>query len=362
MSNNKLRVLHILSSSRFSGAENVVFQIINLFDNDSIDMIYSSKDGQIREACAKEKISFKPLSKFNVKQVSNIVKELRPDIIHAHDIKASVIASFFSRNSKIISHIHGNHEKMSRINLKSLLFLVCARRFEHIFWVSNSAFDKYRFKERLSNKSSILYNVIDSEKLIAESQDNSGDFNYDVVYLGRLSYPKNPERMINVLIKAIHIKKDLKVAIIGTGNLEEKLIEIVENHRIMNNITFLGFQNNPLKILKDAKVMLMTSRFEGTPMCALEAMALGVPIVTTPTDGLVDLITDGVEGYLSEDNSRLAEKIVEIVEKKDLHEELSKNSIEKFTAINDLEKYKRKLLDVYISETIRQTYNFYTDT
>ena len=41
-------------------------------------------------------------------------------------------------------------------------------------------------------------------------------------------------------------------------------------------------------MLHDSKVMLMTSLWEGTPMCAVEAMALGVPIVTTPTDGLCD--------------------------------------------------------------------------
>ena len=347
MSKQKVKVLHLLSSNKFSGAENVVFQIINLFKDDNFDMVYSSKEGQIREACVKEKINFYPLKKINTKEVRKVIKEFQPDIIHAHDVKASVIASFFSQNAQIVSHIHCNYEDMRIVNLKTLLFLLRAKKFEHIFWVSNSAFEKYRFNNKLKKKSSILYNVIDSEKIIAKSQDDLNHYNYDVVYLGRLSYPKNPERLIDVLIKAIQIKKNLKMAIIGTGDLEENVKNRAEKLGIQDNISFLGFQSNPMKILKDAKVMLMTSRFEGTPMCALEAMALGVPIVSTPIDGLVDIITDGVEGYLSEDNTKLAEKIVEIVEKKELHEELSKNSIEKFSVINDLEKYKRILLDVY---------------
>ena len=160
MSNKKIRVLHLLSSSRFSGAENVVFQIINLFDDDAFDMVYSSKDGQIREACEKEKIKFYPLSKVNIKEVSKVIEKFQPDIIHAHDVKASIIASFFSKKAKIISHMHVNHEKMSKVNFKTTMYLARANRFQHIFWVSNSAFDKYRFKKWLIKKSSILYQQI----------------------------------------------------------------------------------------------------------------------------------------------------------------------------------------------------------
>ena len=350
MSNKKLRVLHLLSSSRFSGAENVVFQIISLFNDDSFDMVYSSKDGQIREACEKEKISFYPLAKVNIIEVFKVIKKFQPDIIHAHDVKASVIASFFSKKAKVISHMHVNHEIMSKVNLKTLMYLARANSFQHIFWVSNSAFDKYRFKNRLIKRSSILYNVLDSEKIIAKSQTDVNKYNYDVVYLGRLSYQKNPERLIEVLNKAIRIKGDLRVAIIGTGDLETNTKKIVESKGLQENIIFLGFQSNPLKILKDAKVMLMTSRFEGTPMCALEAMALGVPIVSTPVDGLIDVIQNGVTGYLSDNNDILAEKVVAIASNNVEYKRLSKQTLEFFTKINNLSAYHGKIYNVYVSK------------
>ncbi|MDW7662793.1 MAG: glycosyltransferase [Bacillota bacterium] len=345
----KIKVLHLLSSNRFSGAENVVFQIINLFNDESFEMVYASRDGQIREACEKEDIKFYPLTKVSINEVSKAVKEYQPDIIHAHDVRASVVASFFSKKAKIVSHMHVNHENMSKCNIKTIIYLARANRFKHIFWVSNSSFNKYKFKDRLISRSSILYNVIDPKKIIMKSQSDAKNYDYDVVYLGRLSYQKNPERLINVLVKAIKIKEDLRAAIIGTGELEKKAQDIVRRNKIQDNISFLGFLSNPLKIVKDAKVMIMTSRFEGTPMCALEAMALGVPIVSTPVDGLVDVIQNDKTGYLSEDDDMLAEKVVEISCDINEYSRLSSNTLEHFNKINNLSAYYSEIYRVYLA-------------
>lgn len=348
MTTEKIKVLHLLSSNSFSGAENVVCQIINLFQNDNFEMVYSSRDGQIRESLEKECITFYPLKNITVFEVSKLIKQFQPDIIHAHDARASVIANVFHRQVRVISHMHVNHESMGKMNLRTLSYLASVRSFEHIFWVSNSAFDKYIFKNKIQSKSSILYNVIDSEKTIQKSISEINENKYDVVYVGRLCYQKNPERLINVIIKAAREKKDLKVAIIGSGELSNEAREQVKKYNMEDVIHFLGFQKNPLKFVKDAKVMLMTSRFEGTPMCALEAMALGIPIVSTPVDGLVDVITDGVTGFLSEEDDVLAEKIIEIVSKDDLFQKLSVQSLESFKEINNLSDYHKRLYNVYV--------------
>lgn len=67
-------------------------------------------------------------------------------------------------------------------------------------------------------------------------------------------------------------------------------------------LIFGGFRKNPYKILKNSQVMIMTSRWEGLGMCALEAMALGVPVVSTPTGGLCEIIEDGKNGFLRRSN------------------------------------------------------------
>ena len=93
----------------------------------------------------------------------------------------------------------------------------------------------------------------------------------------------------------------------------------------------------------DVDALLLTSRWEGTPMCALEALALGVPVVSTPTDGMVDLIGEGEDGFLSDDDAVLAEKVLAIVTDEALHERLSRNAAEKSLKINDVATYKEAI-------------------
>jgi glycosyltransferase involved in cell wall biosynthesis len=93
--------------------------------------------------------------------------------------------------------------------------------------------------------------------------------------------------------------------------------------------------------------MILTSKFEGTPMCALEALALGVPIVSTPVDGMSVLIKEGENGFLSEDNEVLAQGLVRIIESESLRKKLSRNAVEYSKKINDVQKYRDEILRVY---------------
>ena len=82
-------------------------------------------------------------------------------------------------------------------------------------------------------------------------------------------------------------------------------------------------------------------------MCALEAMALGVPIVSTPVDGLCDLVEPGKTGFLESTDEGLAEKCAQIIRDSGLRAELSKNTLEKADSILNLETYKNELRKVY---------------
>ena len=84
-------------------------------------------------------------------------------------------------------------------------------------------------------------------------------------------------------------------------------------------------------------------------MCALEAMALGVPIVGTPVDGLKQLIDNGENGYLSSDDSILSQRICDILKSEKLYSKIASNQVNKSIALNDLQKYTDTLETIYTS-------------
>lgn len=314
-----MRVIHLLQSSQFSGAENVVCQIINMMDNnDDIEMMYCSCDGQIRKVLKERNIKFIPISNLTVKEVKRIIKEYKPDLIHAHDMRASFIGSLACGNVPLISHIHNNNFDSRGISLKSIAYLYAALKTKHIFWVSDSSYEGYYFHNLFKKKSEVLYNIINIDNLYSKMRLDNNSYDYDIVYLGRLSEQKNPLRLMKICRGIVDQLPSVKIAVIGTGDLEDDTYKEAERLELGSNVTFLGFQNNPYKILNDSKLMIMTSLWEGTPMCVLEAMSLGVPVVSTPTDGINIVVNNGITGYLDETNEGIVNSCKAILMDKNL--------------------------------------------
>ena len=342
-----MKVLHLLNSDTFSGAENVVCQIISICKNKDIDFVYCSPYGQIKNALDERNIQYNLLSKLCIPELKRVIKDEKPDIIHAHDMRASFFAALCCGKIPLISHIHNNAFDSRGLSLKSILYYFAGLKAKHIFWVSESSFNGYKFHNFLKNKSSVLYNVIKIDSLKNKVSLDKNDYNYDVIYLGRLTYPKNPQRLLRVLEKILDIRPKTKIAIIGTGDMDLEIKESVENNCKLRNVDFLGFKENPYKILSDSKIMIMTSRWEGTPMCVLEALSLGKPIVATPVDGLLHIIENDKNGYLSDDDDKIAGKICDLLENENQLSEMSKNASDYAVKLMNIEKYKNSILTEY---------------
>ena len=343
-----MKVLHVLASNKFSGAENVVCQIMNMFANEAdIQMAYCSPDGPIADALKERGLSFISLTKLSKKELKKAVKAYAPDVIHAHDMRASYVVYRAVKKIPYISHIHNNAFDSRGFSLKSLAYLLAGRKAKHIFWVSESSLKGYAYHKKYAKKSSVLYNVIDVDALYKKAELDENTYDYDIAYIGRLTHPKNPQRLMQVLRLVKEKIPKVKMAVVGSGDLEEETKTLASEYNLLENVRFFGFMQNPLKILKESKVMIMTSRWEGTPMCALEAMALGVPIVSTPVDGLKDLIANEENGYLCESNEALAGSIIKIIKDKELQKRFSTVQKEKSLQINDVEKYKKEIEKAY---------------
>lgn len=344
-----MKVLHVLNSRIYSGAEKVACQIIKAFEQgDRVDMIYTSPESEIvREMLEAQGVKYFPMTSLTPKELKRIIDQEKPDLIHAHDMRAGFVSTLCCGKLPVVSHIHNNAYDARGISPKSIAYILAGLKAKHILWVSKSSFEGYAFHKLFAKKSSVLFNIIDARQIYEKRDQDDNTYNFDMIYVGRLTYQKDPQRLMRLCARVKTSKPDVKLAVVGTGELEAETKALCEELGLQDNVQFLGFQSNPIKMIADSKALVLTSRWEGTPMCALEAMALGTPVVSTPSDGMMDLIDNGVHGYLHEDDESLAESLLRIICDADHRQLLSENAKAKFAKINDEESYKQAIAACY---------------
>ena len=343
-----MKVLHLLASNKYSGAENMVCQIINLFSGE-IEMLYCSPKGEIEQSLKNHNINFRLIDKLSLKQIKQVIKEFKPDIIHAHDLRACVLASKINGIRKI-AHIHCNHSQMNKFSLRAIIAKQVFKKFNKIIWVSRESEEKFIFKNKIKDKSLILPNIVSIENINLRKEKATLTQGYDIVYCGRLVDVKNPLRILEI---ARLLDDNVKIGIIGSGELKPLMQEKIKDFNLEDRVFLLDFIENPFKIIENSKLMIMTSKTEGTPMTALESLCLKTPIISTAVGGMKDLIINNENGFLYETNEEASQIIMELMEnEKHLHD-LKESTIAFGYNYNNSKNYKKSLMNVY-NETLYQ--------
>ncbi len=127
----------------------------------------------------------------------------------------------------------------------------------------------------------------------------SGDTKpYDIVCVGQLIERKR----MDVLIDAVAIQKErgmaLRVAILGTGPLENRLADQVSRLGIDDLVDFLGYRDDVERVLARGRVFCLPSEWEGVPFAMMEAMASGLVPVVTDVGTIADWIRPGINGHI----------------------------------------------------------------
>lgn len=343
-----MKVLHVLSSNKYSGAENVVCQIIKMFDGE-IEMAYCSPDGKIRDMLSERNITFLPIEKLNKKELKRVFKDYQPDIIHAHDFRASIIATRATKKVPIISHLHNNSPWLKSYGLKSFLYGATCKRYVRIITVSNSVFDEFVYGGKYKNKLTVLGNPINIKEIQEKAQNSCVEEAFDIGFCGRLTQAKNPFRLLDIIAE---VKKDIPnicVAIIGDGDLREEFVGKIAEKSLQKNITLYGFQENPYPIIKRCKMLLLPSLWEGFGLVAVEALALGVPVICSNVGGLPNIVDDTC-GKICERLEDYSEEIKKIINDIEYYKKKKQGTGIKVNNLNNIEKYQQELRSVYGKE------------
>lgn len=162
-----------------------------------------------------------------------------------------------------------------------------------------------------------LYNCIDAKRIKDES-NRKCDIKLDenaIIFFGRLDDNKNPIRAIEIFEQVLNKNSNAKLYFLGTGNLREKVEEIVKEKQLEQKVVLLGYHENPFPIVKQAKVMLMVSKSEGYSLAVSEAISLGVPVVSTRVGASERQIASKRNGRVIDTNEEAVEALCDYLDR-----------------------------------------------
>lgn len=345
MENKRPKVLHVLKSSIYSGAENVVINIIKKLSNE-FDFNYIATDGQIRKQLEQSEVAFTLLERFNRRELVAVIERFHPDIIHAHDFAATILCATISGRFRLISHLHYDPPWVRKWNLKTCIYMVCARRVSQILTVSGKAYNNMVFSDRLRNKCSIVGNPIDIDKIKRLGSEGNKMNSFDLIFVGRLVEQKNPQRFL----KIVRLLQDRQIFVtgvmLGNGELKVECEKLLEAYNLRRQVRILGFQQNPYKYMKSARILCMTSRWEGYGLVALEANILGVPVLSSRTAGVEEILGEEAP-ELCDTDEEFAEKIATLLGDKEVYEQWGNATHTRVSCIEDIKDYMNKISSIY---------------
>lgn len=345
-------ILHILNTGSYSGAENVAITMINGIKErypDKYRLVYVSLDGSIREVLKKNDIEFEAITGNTRKEIRRVVKKYEPAIIHAHDFTASVNSALHTNRIPIISHIHNNVPWIKTVNARSLIYAATCMKYIYVLGVSKAVFEEFVFGETFSDKEKVIGNPLDIHNIRNKAECAAQDANsFDIAFLGRLSDQKDPLTFLEIVRNIRDDCPDASAVMIGDGEMREEVETRIRELGLSDTVTLTGFLDNPCVYLKQANVMCMPSKWEGFGLAAVEALALGVPVVASPVGGLKDIITNDC-GRLCKSNGEFSEEICHLLSDKNYQIQKSKGAKERAEQLDNIEEYIKQIDTLYSS-------------
>ena len=369
----KIKVLHILNL--VGGVEICFRQICENIDTSIIEtsivcqkLVNKSK---LVTSKGEEIISFSiPIAReinpifdlFSIIKLIFLINKTKPDVIHAHSAKAGVIAriaSFFFK-IKVLYTPHAFSYLSANSKFKRFLFLIVEKilRTKNTIVLATSNSEKNQAIHTVGfdqKKVFLLQNAINL-KTIGEDKvlEKTLKEKTYICTVGRPSFQKNLEMLIRAFEIVAQNNNRVHLFIIGAGEYsprKDKIINMVNNKKLNTRITILPWisRKKVQTYIKNAKLYVSSSRYEGMPYSVIESMAFSTPSVLTNTDGNRDLVINKKSGFLVDicDDLEMANKITTLLNDTKLRNKFGLQANRIFRQNHLLSDYLKKLTTHY---------------
>lgn len=158
--------------------------------------------------------------------------------------------------------------------------------------------NKAYFNSHIRKKTTVIYNPVDMKEESESAIYNKKEKN--IVSAGRLMEQKNQKMMICAFAEIAKKHPEYKLILYGEGPCRDKLQDYIQQLGLCEKVLLPGSTTELHEKIKSAEIFVLSSDYEGMPNALIEAMCLGMPVISTKVSGATDLIEDKKNGLLVE--------------------------------------------------------------
>jgi glycosyltransferase involved in cell wall biosynthesis len=394
-----MKILHIIPSLFKGGAERLVLDIIKqtlkiknievrlVIFRDEIAYDISEFNDIISIIPASVELSITKKWKINIADLQSYINEYNPDIIHTHLFEAELVSRFCHYPKAIwFSHFHDNMVQFNKWSWSSISKTKITNWYEkktlfnrykknrgtHFIAISKHT-ESYIKSVQSKYPVTLLHNAINVDRFLKpiehikkskqfgfhSTEDVSLKFSTEndnkqllkplinIINIGSFVLKKNQNLLLDILSEFVKKNIEVKCFFIGDGPLKIEVEKRAQELGISTNCIFSGNVNKVEEYLWQSDVYVHTANYEPLGLVLLEAMAAGLPVVTLDGGGNRDLVINGKNGFLIQNQNpeEFADRIIEVYQNKEMSDFNSE-----FAKQFDIESYCEKLLNLYKQE------------
>jgi glycosyltransferase involved in cell wall biosynthesis len=254
-------------------------------------------------------------------QLAGAIRQVRPDVVHAQNVKSATVAGSAARLARpgrrpaVLATFHGVLPAEYGSSAKLLRLFA-----DHVTCVSQDARERLVATGLPAHRASLIHNAVPLPEPLSDERraQLSGEFGLDgaplAVVVGRMVPQKAHWRFLRAALVATEAVPGARFLVIGDGPLRQEVEATAAGTRLSGRVLFTGVRPDARDLIALSDALVFSSDWEGLSLAALEALAAGVPVVSTEVEGMRELLGGGA-GVTAplDDGTVLGQRLAEIL-------------------------------------------------
>lgn len=368
-----LTILSLISSEGYYGAENMLVtlaqslcqlgccSIVGVFSDRRFPHTEVGEQAR-RRGLTVEMVPCRGRADWNtVRHIRKLLAKHNVDILHSHGYKADLYAyaAAWPNRAALVATSHNWPSKLLAMRAYAALDRLVLRRFDKVIGVSKVPSDILRRWGVAANKVSTIFNGVEIERFggaVPTLRNEIAPEGYSLVgFVGRLVPDKGGALLLRAAQQVLAARPKTMFALVGEGPARNEWEALATQLGIGKQVAFVGMRDDMPGVYASLDTLVLPSLVESMPMCLLEAMAAGKPVIATRVGAVPKLISPHQTGLLVEpgDVRGLVAAILRLLRDPELASRLGKNghtrAAQHFSAEAMARSYIRQYKDVLAS-------------